>query len=505
MSATLPDTRTRLRRLPAAALAGPSVVVGPAARWQWPALRAALIAADVSLVLLAFGAAYVVRFKLALPVFQMEFGPDAGFYAMLAAGLGLLWLAGFSLHGLYDRRNLLGGTEEYARILRASNSGLVVTVIVSFLVPELVIARGWLILAWCLSILFVAAGRFGLRRAVYGLRRRGWFLSPAVIVGANQEGLTLAQQLQASKTSGLSIVGLIDQKAPPGTTLGPGLPILGSIDCLPAVIEQYRVEEVILAASAVSVRDHLLALFERFGVAGQVNLRLSSGLYEIFTTGLTVREFGEVQLVQVNKVRLTGLNAALKSLVDYACLAPILLLSLPLMAVIGAAVRLDSAGPVLYRRRVMGVNGRQFDALKFRTMHVNGDEILAAHPALCAELAARRKLTADPRVTRLGRFLRRTSLDELPQFFNVLRGEMSLVGPRMISPEEMALYDRWGLNLLTVKPGITGLWQVSGRSNVTYAERVQLDMYYIRNWSVWLDLQLLWRTVPAVLRGTGAY
>lgn len=153
----------------------------------------------------------------------------------------------------------------------------------------------------------------------------------------------------------------------------------------------------------------------------------------------------------------------------------------------------------------MGVNGVQFDAYKFRTMSPNGDEILERHPELKFELEENHKLVQDPRVTRVGQFLRKTSLDELPQLFNVLKREMSLVGPRMISPLEMKKYDKWDMNLLTVRPGITGLWQVSGRSDVSYAERVRLDMYYIRNWSIWLDLELLLQTIPAVLRGRGAY
>jgi lipopolysaccharide/colanic/teichoic acid biosynthesis glycosyltransferase len=138
-------------------------------------------------------------------------------------------------------------------------------------------------------------------------------------------------------------------------------------------------------------------------------------------------------------------------------------------------------------------------------MHVNGDEILAAHPELQQELAQNHKLKDDPRVTRMGMWLRKFSLDELPQMFNVLRLEMSWVGPRMISPAEMDKYDRWDMNLLTVRPGITGLWQVSGRSDVSYDERVRLDMYYIRNWSIWQDLQILFQTIPVVIKGKGAY
>jgi lipopolysaccharide/colanic/teichoic acid biosynthesis glycosyltransferase len=175
------------------------------------------------------------------------------------------------------------------------------------------------------------------------------------------------------------------------------------------------------------------------------------------------------------------------------------------MLLIAIIVKLDSPGPVIYRRKVMGVNGITFDAFKFRTMAVNGDEILARSPDLKAELELNHKLKNDPRVTRMGQFLRKLSLDELPQLFNVLLHQMSLVGPRIISPEEMSLYQQWGTNLLTILPGITGLWQVSGRSDVSYEERVRLDMYYIRKWTVWLDINLLVRTIPAAIKGKGAY
>jgi lipopolysaccharide/colanic/teichoic acid biosynthesis glycosyltransferase len=151
------------------------------------------------------------------------------------------------------------------------------------------------------------------------------------------------------------------------------------------------------------------------------------------------------------------------------------------------------------------VSGKPFDALKFRTMYTDAEERLAQDPELRRQFEENFKLKDDPRVTRMGCFLRRTSLDELPQLFNVLLGQMSLVGPRMITSEERARYGKWRMNLSTVKPGITGLWQVSGRSDVGYAQRVMLDMQYIRNFSIWMDLHLLWRTVPAVLKGHGAY
>lgn len=207
----------------------------------------------------------------------------------------------------------------------------------------------------------------------------------------------------------------------------------------------------------------------------------------------------------VNLIRLTKTDKLLKFILDYGLTLFALFLTSPLLLLSVIAVKIDSSGPIIYRRRVMGLNGKQFDAFKLRTMYVNGDEILKSYPILQAELSQNHKLKDDPRVTRVGSFLRKFSLDELPQLFNVLKGDMSLIGPRMISPEEMQKYDQWGTGLLSVKPGISGMWQVSGRSDVSYNERIYLDMYYIQNWNIWLDLRLLFRTIPAVLKSLGAY
>jgi lipopolysaccharide/colanic/teichoic acid biosynthesis glycosyltransferase len=232
---------------------------------------------------------------------------------------------------------------------------------------------------------------------------------------------------------------------------------------------------------------------------------MSSGLYEILTTSLTVNEYAYVPLVHVNKVRLTGIDNVVKFILDYAVTLVGLIVLLPFLVVIACCVKFSSPGPVFHRRLVMGLNGKQFYALKFRTMAINGDEILEKYPELKEELAKNHKLKNDPRITRIGAFLRKYSIDELPQLINVLKRDMSLVGPRMISPEEVSMYKQFDLNLLTVLPGITGLWQVSGRSDISYDERIRLDMYYVRNWSIWLDLQLLFQTLPAVFKGRGAY
>ena len=280
---------------------------------------------------------------------------------------------------------------------------------------------------------------------------------------------------------------------------------LGSADRLGEIIEQYNVGEVILASSAFSTRDYLLDIFRKYGVTDEVNIRMSSGLYEILTTSLTVNELAYVPLVYVNKVRLTGLDNVVKFVLDYILTTISLIVLSPFLLLIAIWIKATSPGPILHKRLVMGLNGKQFYALKFRTMVTNGDEILDKHPKLKEELARNHKLKNDPRITRVGAILRKYSLDELPQLFNVLKRDMSLVGPRMISPEEVSMYKQFDMNLLTVLPGITGLWQVSGRSDISYDERVRLDMYYIRNWSMWLDLQLLYQTIPAVLKSRGAY
>ena len=194
----------------------------------------------------------------------------------------------------------------------------------------------------------------------------------------------------------------------------------------------------------------------------------------------------------------------LKRLLDLALAVPLLILISPLLLVLAVAVRLDSPGPATYRRRVMARGGGQFDAFKFRTMRLDGDAILAARPELLAELQRDQKLRNDPRVTRAGRTLRRTSLDELPQLLNVIRGEMSLVGPRMIIRSELPRYGDDAAELLSVRPGMTGLWQVSGRGDVQGQERARLELEYVRTRSLRLDIKLLVQTIPAVFGGRGA-
>lgn len=463
-----------------------------------------LITTDAVFTAAAFVAAYLIRFTVPLPIFKLEVVPSISYYLALFGLFIPLWLIIFLSSGLYKRSNLLGGTQEYSLVFRATTLSMVVVIVFGFLATDFMLARGWLLMAWMFSFLFVSFGRFLARRIIYWLRRYGYFVANTLIIGANEEGFSLARQLVESHRSGLHVLGFVDDHAGPGTRMDKHLFNLGGLNKLEEFVEKHDVNELILVTSALP-RDNVVTVFKKYGMNKSINLRLSSGLYEVVTTGLEMGQIVNVPLVRVNQLRQKGMDQILKFVLDYSIAGSVLLFIAPLLAVLALLIRVDSPGPAIYRRRVLGRNGREFDAFKFRTMYINGDEILDAHPHLKAALAQDHKLKDDPRITRIGRVLRQYSLDELPQLFNVLKRQMSIVGPRMITPSEMTMYKQWDLNLLTVNPGLTGLWQVSGRSNTSYQERVQLDMRYIRTWTIWSDLYIIWLTIPAVLKKDGAY
>ncbi len=461
---------------------------------------APLVLLDMVCVVLSMWAAYQVRFRLL--EYQAAFSPD--FYVRMGAIAVVLWGVLFAFHRLYQAEYLFGGFREYGNVINACTLGVVGLILYTFLVraDEYDISRKWLVMVWLFSISSVEMGRFLYRRVVYHLRERGFFTRRVLIVGANEEGQQVAAQLHNSPRAGIEILGFVDPQVAPGTQAS-GFPVLGDLGSLGSLIGRLEAEELIVIPTALD-REALLGLYRDWGKDG-VRIRLSSGLYELFTTGVRVKEEGFVPLFTLNRTRITGVDAILKAVVDYAIASTAIVLLSPILLFIAILIKRNSCGPVIHRRRVVGLYGRVFDAFKFRTMVPNAEACLQASPELQKEWEETGKIQNDPRITGVGRVLRRFSLDELPQLFNVLRGEMSLVGPRMITPAELNHFGRWRYNLLTVKPGMTGLWQVSGRSDVSYEERVRLDMHYIRNHTMWLDLHLLVATVTAVLAGRGAY
>lgn len=490
--------------------AGPVARAADAQSWrvQERLLMAGLLAVDTAGLVIAFMLAYWFRFDNPWLPYYATFSPQ--FYVSLLIWCVPLYLGIFAVHHLYDPHTLFGGTREYARVANSCTLGVVVVIIYGFLQRDasFTISRGWLLAAWLLSILVVGGARFAYRRLIYRLRQQGHLLSPALILGTNEEAKAVAEQLRANPGGGLQIIGFVGNRAEPGTMIVDGLHLLGHDADLPDLIQNLGVHEVIVAPTAVS-RERLLDLHHKMQDFPEVHLRLSSGFFEILTTGVQVQDIGNVPLISMNRLRITGVDALLKGCMDYGLAIPGAILISPVLLIIAIAVKTTSPGPIIHRRRVMGREGRTFDAFKFRTMIVNADQVLAEmmdrDPELKREYESGQKLKHDPRVTPAGRILRKFSLDELPQVFNVLRGEMSLVGPRMICPGELKLYGVWGDNLLTVKPGITGPWQVMGRNDLSYDERVRLSMQYIRNYSIWTDLKILLDTFAIVIKGKGAY
>jgi exopolysaccharide biosynthesis polyprenyl glycosylphosphotransferase len=465
----------------------------------WP-VALCLAIQDAIALCIAFTIAYGLRFAVGLTIFrEVEERPD--FYATIVFIALPLWLGILAAYGLYDRRRVLVGFSEYHRVAGACTAGVLAIVMLSFLYELPSIARGWLLLVWLFSTVILCLFRFITRRVMSQIRRRGYFVVPTLIVGINEEAQALAEQIQQNPGAGRHILGFVRGSAESGLT-GSGMPaVLGSVAEIVEIIRFTGAREVIIASTALR-RDELIEIYREFAFEERLDVRLSSGLFEVITTAVQVQEISGVPLMSLQRARITGTNALMKGTLDYVGAAAMLLVLSPVMVGIALLLKLEGS-PILYRRRVLGRGGREFDAFKFCSMIP--DRRKRSAPIQFEDRRKRDKTEDDPRITRVGRFIRRTSLDELPQLLNVLRGEMSIIGPRMIVLGEASKYGKWRVNLLTVKPGITGPWQVRGRSAVAYDERVRLSMDYIRNYSIWMDLEILCRTIPAVLRGEGAW
>jgi exopolysaccharide biosynthesis polyprenyl glycosylphosphotransferase len=359
-----------------------------------------------------------------------------------------------------------------------------------------------LLLFWALASVLVPLAR-ALARAVARTRRS--YIQNTVIVGAGDVGQTIAAKLLRHPEYGVNVVGFVDADAERPCLNG--LTVLGSPDRLESVVRTFDVERVIIAFTR-ETHERVLAMIRSLKDAF-VQVDIVSRYFELIgpTTGISTIEGVPVLCLPP---RALGTSAQLlKRSMDLLLAAFILLLLGPLLLVVALLIMLDSRGPVFFRQPRIGAGGQEFQIVKFRTMvrEAEGQKDAVAH--LSRQLRGDDlmfKIPNDPRVTRVGRFLRRTSIDELPQLFNVLRGEMSLVGPRPLIPSEDEHVEDWARDRLTLRPGMTGLWQVLGRSEIPFDEMVRLDYVYVTNWSLWHDLRLLCGTVPVVLKGgRGAY
>lgn len=417
-----------------------------------------------------------------------------------------LWLLMLANERLYDLERLTWGAGEFSRVVRALGLGVVVFILITYALKTPGLSRAWTLLAFAFATVFVTLGRLLVRTWLQRARAKGRMHRRTLIVGSNDEGERIIRRLLDAPEQGLTPVGcLASSKA---DELGLDycsdiVPHLGVARDVAEIVLDNEIDTVIIAGSAFDHEVISRIINELRGI--DVSIHVSSGLFDVLTSRVLVRDIAGIPLMTVKGVSLSPANLRTKRVFDIAVSAFVLFVGIPLWLVLILAIKLDSRGPILYRQRRIGQDGTEFGMFKFRSMYPDADERLKELEKQNEATGPLFKMKDDPRVTRVGKWMRKFSLDEFPQLLNVLRGEMSLVGPRPPLPRETVQYTEHHWRRMEVPPGITGLWQVSGRSALTFDEMIRLDLYYIENWSVGFDIALLLRTVPAALFARGAY
>jgi len=456
---------------------------------------------DMLLVLLSFYLAYHLRYTFNVGgVVPEDFGTPFDTWIPVAGLQSLVLLAIYQLRGLYQVSRAASWFEEVSAIFGGTAVGVMLVFTAVSMARYPASSRLMFIFAWLIVVAVVGLGRLGLRMLRAALHRRGIDLERVLVVGDNHLGHMIMQGLADRSAQGYRVVGFVDEAA--HGDFG-RFRALGRIENLHDIIAEHEVDQVIIALPSASHRQ-ILTIIEHCRRDG-VKFRVVPDLYEMSLNLLDLDTINGIPTIGVKDSALHGWNRFVKRLLDVVVAAGGLLVLSPLLLLIALAIKLDSPGPVLYRQVRLGRHRAPFQVLKFRSMRVGADRELDRLLDRNEVDGPIFKMRNDPRITRVGRWLRRASLDELPQLWNVLRGEMSLVGPRPPIPSEVERYEEWHKKRLEVQPGMTGLWQVSGRSRLSFDEMVTLDIYYIENWSLALDLRILFRTIPAVVTGGGAY
>jgi len=456
---------------------------------------------DIVTIIVAFLAGYWVRYDL-------RWFLDVAYDAPLSAYLPFLILyvvltpVFFVVDGVY-RTWPRSWMDQVYRITNSTAKVTVLMLAITFVFRPRYYSRAMLIEVGLLTILLLALVRGAEGLAIAYLRRRGIGIKRVVIVGAGEIGRTVMRTIVARPDLGYRVVGFVDDNPEKGYTDIGRFKALGPLDNLPAILDEERPDEVIITLPWMYHRKIMGIVREC--ERRRVRPRIVPDLFQMSLTQVNVEDLGGVPLIGVRAVAISKGALLVKRLIDVTVAVVGLVLCAPLFLLIALAIRLDSPGPIIFRQTRVGLRGRHFEMYKFRSMHVGAEEQQDMLADLNEADGPIFKIRDDPRLTRVGRILRRLSLDELPQLVNVLRGEMSLVGPRPPIPAEVEKYQEWHKKRLEAPPGMTGLWQVSGRSRLSFDEMVLLDIYYIENWSLWLDFKILMRTIPKVLLGEGAY
>jgi exopolysaccharide biosynthesis polyprenyl glycosylphosphotransferase len=466
-------------------------------RWLMPTI-------DAALVLLAFGLSYYLRYEVQFlqPVDEANVAPFRPYvpYAVMFVALMLLFNQNARLYT--ERRGRTWWDELFAIGNSATNTAVFVMAL-SFLLQPLVFSRLLIIQAALLAVVLGGLWRAIMRLIRSEMRKRGIGVDRVLVVGAGPVGLSVLQTLVARPDLGYKVVGFVDDNPDRGTTDIGRVPAFGQVDNLSRLIEREQIDTVIITLPWQVQRK--IVKIVRDCENHHVRVRTVPDLFELSLSQVQVEMIGGIPLLGLNgETQLRASSRMLKRGLDMALTLLVLPFVALIMLILAIAIRLDTPGPIFFKQERVGVNGRRFTVYKFRSMIQDADKHWDELIRQSGEDPRHPKIANDPRITRTGRFIRRFSLDELPQIWNILRGEMSWVGPRPAVPQEVELYEGWHLKRLRVLPGLTGLWQVRGRNEVPFEEMVLMDIYYIENWTLGLDLQIILRTVPHVLLARGA-
>ncbi|WP_395245676.1 sugar transferase [Agromyces sp. MMS24-K17] len=421
---------------------------------------------------------------------------------ILIAGTWLLFLAAFRTRAPHVTGS---GVTEYKRVLNASAAAFGILAMV-ILVLDVTSARWYFLVALPIGAITLLGGRWLWRRWLLAQRRYGHYLSRAIVVGTMGDIEYVVRQVDRNGAAGLHVVGIVtDDEPSAAVAIGDRtIPVLGRIEGAAAAAAASRADAVVVTGHIDADGTRLRRLgWDLEGTGAE--LVLSSSLADVAGPRIHFRPVEGLPLLHVEIPTFDGWRHVVKRAFDVLFALVALVLISPVLLVVAVTVKLDSPGPVFFRQTRCGRDGRTFEMLKFRSMVQTAEEDLAGLVDQNQGAGLLFKLRDDPRVTRVGRVLRAYSLDELPQFWNILVGDMSVVGPRPPLVSEVESYDGVVSRRLMIKPGLTGLWQISGRSDLSWEESVRLDLYYVENWSIAGDLMIIWRTVRAVVRPNGAY
>ncbi|MCE5218876.1 sugar transferase [bacterium] len=434
--------------------------------------------------------AFALRTLVLAPVLS-PFRHEFGMYLQALPVVAGLWLITFYSAGLYDVRRFPSSLAEMTATFRAVTVTALLVAGASFL-SHLDYSRAIVVLFWGSALIISLLSRWVLRSHMVSLQRRGAATARALVLGCGDLAQVVAQRISAHHLLGYELVGLVSVGNGKAGAAPEGLDVLGDVSELPELVVKYHIDEVLVAQPDISPGILMTAI--QACEDKLIEFHIVAGPLQVLTENAEISGLGEMPVVALPPQRFLPWQRAFKRLLDSVCSVLLLILLAPLMLVLAWLVRRETGAAALFRQERIGYRGKAFTMFKFRTMS-------PSTPAY----AEAPKAADDQRITPLGQWLRRTSLDELPQLFNVLRGEMSLVGPRPEMAFIVAQYEPWQRRRLDAKPGITGLWQILGRKDLPLRDNLEYDFYYLRNWSIWLDLTILLRTIPVVIHGRGAY